>query len=173
MAIRWPAYLAPGLVLAVGLYFMLTHGWRYVIDARLFFGHGYILYSFTAVFFGAYGLLAARRWGSKGLLVWVATAISCDIAQTFLSVYPGSPFWLDFTQNYGVEPVFWAVVLYLCWRFSRMSIKPFNPWVVGMLVFWLALVQVGVFVPTAAQFFEPSTELTWMLAAWKSVSVDA
>jgi hypothetical protein len=172
-ALRPLAYVPPGALLVGGIArIVLTSDWRSTLDLRVLDGHGYILYAFTMVIFGGAGLLWVRRWGYRGLFVLLACGVTCDMAQTFLSVYPGSPVWQIFTTNYALEPIFWMAALTVCSYFLKgFEVNAVNPWVVGMLLSWLVLVQIvplfGIFF---GRFLEPATESGWVVAAWKSVS---
>jgi len=164
------AWTVPGLAaLGTGLYFCAADGWRYVIDARLLFGHGYLLFAFTPVVFGTFAVLSALRWGSRGLVFAFATAVSCDAAQALFAPYVNAQVVQLFTESYAVEPVFWVLALVLCWRLLRpLKVKLVTPWSVGLLFVWLLATHFKAWIGTEVMI-EPLTEVSWIVCAVKSV----
>lgn len=172
LSYRLPWAMPAAIVYVLGLYYCVADGWRYVVDWRFLFGHGYVFFPFTLVFFGAYGVLLVAKYGRRGFFLSVLFGITCDIAMQFLSVYPGSPVWAAFFSQDMIEPAFWGSAIVLAYLGSRpLGVNVSNRWVVGMLASWMLMVQLvpwfgGLFKP----FLEPATEFGWIAATFKSVT---
>lgn len=153
------------------MFYFVTSGPWTIVNARLFFGHGYVFYAYTMILFGAYGIYLVRRYGYRGLFLSIILGLTCDIGMSFLNVLPSPVIYEVFTWNYGLEPVFWFTVILLCWLASRpLKVNLISWWTTGMLLFWLFEVQLaGWFGAPILKFLEPATIASWILASYHSV----